>query len=161
MIVTDPAKKQAVAGYYAQSFERYIAPKRQALRPDDAAGNRMIQSASYLAERMADMPVLVIPCSLDQLGADASSEQRASLYGGVFPAIWSFQLALRSRGLGSTFTTLHLLFEEQARELLGIPEDVMQVALLPVAWTRGGDFRPAERPPAESIVHWNRWSGAA
>ena len=84
----------------------------------------------------------------------------ASVFGSIYPAVWSFQLALRSRGLGSTFTTLHLLFEQEARALLGIPADVMQVALLPVAWTRGGDFRPAARPPVETIVHWNRWDAA-
>lgn len=157
VIVTDPAKKQAVAGYYAQSFERYIAPKRQALQPDDAAGNRMIQSASYLAERMADMPVLVIPCSLDQLGADASSEQRASLYGGVFPAIWSFQLALRSRGLGSALTTLHLDYEREVAEVLAIPDTVTQVALLPVGYVTGTEFRPAPRRPVEEITYWDEW----
>jgi nitroreductase len=73
------------------------------------------------------------------------------------PAIWSFQLALRSRQLGSCFTTLHLAHEAEARDLLGIPEDVTQVALLPVAYTTGGDFSPASRPPVEGITYWNRW----
>lgn len=157
MIVVDPEKKQAVAKHYASSFERYIAPKRAALDPDDDRGRRMLESASYLADRMGDMPALVIPCSLDQLGPDANSEQRASLYGGIFPAIWSFQLALRSRGLGSALTTLHLDYEREIGEVLGIPETVTQVALLPVGYFTGEDFRPAPRRPVEEITYWDTW----
>jgi nitroreductase len=73
------------------------------------------------------------------------------------PAVWSFQLALRSRGLGSAWTTLHLMWEAEVAELLGIPGHVMQVALLPVAYTLGTDFKPARRPPPETIVHWDAW----
>ena len=82
---------------------------------------------------------------------------QASLYGSIFPAVWSFQLALRSRGLGSTLTTLHLAREHEAAKLLGIPNNVMQVALLPVGYTKGTDFKRAVRPPASSITHWNGW----
>jgi hypothetical protein len=86
-----------------------------------------------------------------------SNAAAASLYGSIVPAVWSFQLALRSRGLGSAYTTLHLFREAEAAKLLGIPDGVIQVALLPVAWTRGTDFKPVARPPAASITHWNRW----
>jgi nitroreductase len=81
----------------------------------------------------------------------------AATYGSILPAAWSFQLALRSRGLGSVWTTLHLLFEAEARELLGIPEGVTQVAMFPVAHTVGDDFRPAARPPVATVTHWDRW----
>ena len=81
----------------------------------------------------------------------------AGFYGSIFPAVWSFQLALRARGLGSALTTLHLVHEKEASALLGIPDDVLQVALLPVGYTRGTDFKRAERPPIENIVHWNQW----
>ena len=81
----------------------------------------------------------------------------SGLFGSIFPAVWSFQLALRARGLGSCLTTLHLVHEAEAAELLGIPDNVMQVALLPVAYTVGTDFRRAERPPASTITHWNGW----
>ena len=81
----------------------------------------------------------------------------ASFYGSIFPAVWSFQLALRSRGLGSCITTLHLAHEAEARAVLGIPADVTQVALLPVAYTKGDDFKPAARGPVERITYWNRW----
>jgi nitroreductase len=81
----------------------------------------------------------------------------AGVYGSIFPAVWSFQLALRSRGLGSVLTTLHLVYEQEAAKLLGIPDNVLQVALLPVAYTKGTDFKRAERPPVANITHWNRW----
>src|SRR5215207_5957852 len=106
---------------------------------------------------MAEMPLLVIPCTLDQLTPDADAEQRASLYGGIFPAVWSFQLALRSRGLGSALTTLHLAYEREIGGALGIPETVMQVALLPVGYYTGDDFRPAPRRPVEELTYWDTW----
>jgi len=157
MVVADAEKKKVVARFYADSFARYIAPKRAALQPDDAAGNRMIESATYLADRMADMPLLVIPCTLDTLAPDANAEQRAGLYGGIFPAVWSFQLALRSRGLGSALTTLHLDYEREIGDALGIPETVTQVALLPVGYYTGDDFRPAARRPVSQITYWDTW----
>ena len=82
----------------------------------------------------------------------------ASTYGSIIPAAWSFMLALRSRGLGSAWTTLHLFKEQEAAELLGVPYDeVTQVALLPVAYTVGTDFKPATRPPVEGITYWDTW----
>jgi nitroreductase len=77
--------------------------------------------------------------------------------GSILPAVWSFQLALRARGLGSTFTTLHLRRADEAAELLGIPAHIMQVGLVPVGYTIGTDFRPAQRPPLEGIMHWEQW----
>ena len=71
--------------------------------------------------------------------------------------MWSFQLALRARGLGSVLTTVHLAGEREAAELLGLPADVQQVCLLPVAYTTGGEWRSAARPPATEIVHIDRW----
>src|SRR5262249_24482638 len=124
----------------------------------DAQSKRVYESAAWLAEHLAEVPVLAIPCVAVRLPADAPLVIDATIFGSIFQAVWSFQLALRSRGLGSTFTTMHLLFEEQARKLLAIPDDVTQVALLRVAWTRGGDFRPAQRPPPETITRWNSWS---
>lgn len=157
MVVVDADKKKVVAERYAESFARYIAPRKAQLRPDDERGHRMVESASYLADHMAEMPLLVIPCTLDQLGPGANAEQRASLYGGIFPAIWSFQLALRSRGLGSALTTLHLDYDREVGEALGIPETVTQVALLPVGYYTGEDFKIAPRRPVEEITYWDTW----
>jgi nitroreductase len=157
VVVADTDRKKVVARYYAESFARYIAPRRAALRPDDEPGHRMIDSATYLADHLHEMPLLVIPCTLDQLPDDATAEQRASLYGGIFPAIWSFQLALRSRGLGSALTTLHLDYEREVGAALDIPETVTQVALLPVGYYTGDDFRPASRRSVTELTYWDSW----
>src|SRR6266540_2032216 len=100
---------------------------------------------------------VVIPCLLQRLPGNASVFETASLYGSIVPAVWSFMLALRSRGLGSAYTTLHLVNEREAGEILGIPETVTQVALIPVAYYAGDSFRPARRRPVEEIVYQNAW----
>ena len=101
--------------------------------------------------------MLVIPCALQRLPRYASSLDTAGLYGSIVPAVWSFMLALRSRGLGSAYTTLHLNYEREAAEILGVPETVTQVAMIPVAWYTGDSFRPARRRPVEQVVYLNRW----
>jgi nitroreductase len=99
----------------------------------------------------------VIPCALGRVNDSLPLGMRAGFYGSIYPAVWSFQLALRSRGLGSVLTTLHMNKDEEAAELLGIPKDVTQVGLLPVAYTKGMDFKPAERLGPETITYFERW----
>jgi nitroreductase len=82
----------------------------------------------------------------------------AAMFGSIVPAAWSFMLAARSRGLGSVWTTFHLMHEREAAEILEIPYDeVTQVALIPVAYTIGTDFKPGRRKPLDTMVHWDRW----
>jgi nitroreductase len=157
MLVTDADKKRVVGEYYAKSFAAYMAPKADLIDEGDVASAKMAGSAQYLAEHMAEVPMLVIPCTLDRLAPDAGLEEEASLYGGILPAVWSFQLALRSRGLGSAWTTLHLNYQRQIGEMLGIPDTVTQVALLPVAYYTGEGFRPAARRPIGEVTYWNSW----
>jgi nitroreductase len=155
LLVDDPARRRELGALYAKGIPAIEQSRTQ--QPGDPQTRRVYESARWLAEHLAEVPLLAIPCIAGRLPENAPLVVAASVFGSIYQAVWSFQLALRSRGLGSTFTTLHLLFEAEARELLGIPADVMQAALLPVAWTQGGDFRPAARPPVESIVHWNAW----
>ena len=99
----------------------------------------------------------VIPCIEGRTDGKASSRRRRR-WGSIMPAAWSFMLAARSRGLGTVWTTFHLAHEREAAELLGIPyDDVMQAALIPVAYTLGTEFKPAVRVPLDSMVHWDRW----
>jgi nitroreductase len=123
----------------------------------DEQTRRVYEGAIWLAEHMGEVPVHVLPCVIGRPPEKFQAAACAALYGSILQAVWSFQLALRSRGLGSVFTTIHLTYEKEMRELLGMPDDVLQVALLPVAFTTGGDFKPARRPPVESITFWNRW----
>ena len=119
--------------------------------------NSVLDSSEFLTEHLHEVPVFVIPCLLGRLPATPSNEEGAGFYGSILPAVWNLQLALRSRGLGSVFTTLHLAYEREAGELLGIPETVTQAALIPVAYTVGTEFKPAGRRPVEEITYWNGW----
>jgi nitroreductase len=161
VIVTDAAKRKAIADLYKKGFELYV--NNPDLRPtysdDDMRAKqlpRVVDSASYLAEHMHEAPVFVIPC-IEGRVENAGTLAQASLYGSILPAAWSFMLALRARGLGTAWTTLHLAFEKQIAELLGIPDHVTQAALLPVAYTKGTEFQVAKRLPAARVTHWDRW----
>jgi nitroreductase len=158
LVIDDPDVRAALADLYREGYGPYIEMQRQAVR---AAGgddqSAIIRSSDYLAEHLHDAPIHVIPCLLGRLSERPSTADTAGFYGSILPAVWSFQLALRSRGLGSAFTTLHLLHESEAAELLGVPDTVTMAALLPVAYTTGGDFRPADRKPVEAVTYWNAW----
>ena len=126
--------------------------------PRISRAGRVLDSASYLAENLHRVPVMIIPC-IEGRVEEGPLVAQASLYGSILPATWSLMLALRSRGLGSAWTTLHLFYEKEVSELLGIPEEFTQAALLPVAYFTGEDFRPARRIPAREITYLNTWSG--
>ncbi len=159
LAITDPEKRGQIAAYYKQSWDAYIAGPRS-VRADAAADgqmSRVASSATYLAEHMAEVPVLIIPCYEDRVEASGSVGAQAALYGSILPATWSLMLALRSRGLGAAWTTLHLAYEQEVAALLGIPETVTQAALLPVAYYTGDDFQPAKRRPAREVTYWDGW----
>jgi nitroreductase len=161
VVVTDADKRRALADLYRQAFAGYTEMRRAQTPPpaDDPRADqlpRVLASATYLAEHLHEAPVHVIPCvegRVEQAGVLA----QASTYGSILPAAWSFMLALRAHGLGTAWTTLHLMFEAQAAALLGIPDHFTQCALFPVAYYRGDDFKPAKRLPAEQMISWNAW----
>ncbi len=119
----------------------------------------MAGSAAYLAEHMHQVPVLLVPCVAGRTDdAGTNSLRQASQYGSILPAVWSFMLAARGRSLGTCWTTLHLMYEREAAAVLGIPFDsITQAALIPVAYTKGEAFKPAQRNPLDGIVHINEW----
>jgi len=154
LVVTDADKRAAIAEIYNSVGAEYLA--QQANTAKDPQARRVYASAAALTSTLAEVPVHVIPCierRMDGLPLVAA----ASAWASIIPAAWSFLLALRSRGLGSVWTTLHLAKEREVAELLGIPDSVTQVALFPVAYTIGTDFKPAQRPPVEDITSWNTW----
>ena len=158
--VEDAAKRKALAELYANAGRDYLtAAGEQANESGAGQTKRVFSSALFLLDNLHKVPLHVIPCVEGRPDPNTPAAMMAGLFGSIFPAVWSFQLALRSRGLGSTLTTLHLLAEKQAAEILGLPENVMQVALLPVAYTKGTDFQPASRPPVAEITHWDSWQG--
>jgi nitroreductase len=156
VVVDDPDMREKLGEIYRRAGAGYLAAGAASAEAGSQTG-RVLNSAIWLAENIQKVPVFVIPCVKGRVPEGAGNVMQASTYGSIFPAVWSFQLALRARGLGSTLTTLHLMLEAEAAQVLGLPEDVMQVALLPVAYTKGTDFKRAERPPVSRITHWNRW----
>lgn len=161
VVVDDPDRRKGLAELYRRSFEPYMAGQRALIESagDDAPpkADQIVDSSQHLADNLEHVPVHVIPCLLSRLPERPSAAEAAGLYGSILPAAWSFMLALRSRGLGSAWTTLHLAYEADAAELLGIPPTVTQAALIPVAYYTGDDFRPAVRKPVEAVTYWNGW----
>jgi nitroreductase len=163
VVVTDEAKRAALGDIYRRAFDVYetlpfAAANLQFDDPDRAATQQRVhRSARYLADIMGRCPVLLIPCiegRVDNLPGVFS----ASVLGSIIPAAWSFCLAARARGLGTSWTTLHLMHEQEAADVVGIPyESVAQVALIPVAYTVGTDFKPAPRVPLDGILHVDAW----
>ena len=159
LFVEDPAKKKAIADLYGKNFDAYTAQSRTWPEGDLRATqrDRVRDSATYLRDHFHEVPVLLIPLIEGRLDG-TSAFQGAGAWGSILPAVWSFMLALRERGLGSAWTTLHLPDEREVADLLGVPFDrYTQAGLFPVAYTIGTDFKPAVRLDTEGLVHWDSW----
>ncbi len=166
VLVTDPQKKLEVANIYRKGWDLYSGsfrdriPAEEKPREEQTPAERVSASAAYLAKNFQRVPVMLIPCITGRVGSAVNdpSASQAGHYGSILPAVWSFMLAARARGLGTCWTTLHLIFEEEAAAVLGIPyESVTQVALIPVAHALGDSFRPAPRKPLDNVLHINGW----
>jgi nitroreductase len=165
VFVSDPEKKAAIAEVYLPNFNMLYRDNPQvndAFGPDDLRTKQrpaVSESAGYLADNFARVPWMMIPCVSGRFdGADPAMS--AAMYGSLLPAVWSFMLAGRERGLGSAWTTLHLIGdgERKVADIVGIPFDhVTQGGLFPVAYTIGTDFKPAKRIDSTGLVHWERW----
>ena len=154
IFVTNPDRRARFAEIYNRVFATAYSP--EAAQQMDEAGRRVWSSASYLAEHMHEVPVLLVPCQWTRPADDASNQ--AGYWGSILPAVWSFMLAARSRGLGTAWTTMHLAYEEEAAAVLDVPYSrCAQAALIPIAYTVGTDFRPALRGPLDEVVHWDSW----
>ena len=198
VVVTDAAKREALAELYRRAFDAYRHQDGQAagsLFQDDPARagqqRRVMDSADYLARHMHEVPVLVVPClegRVDARRGDASrsdgeasrgsellsaampsaamssaamssaASPSAAMWGSLLPAAWNFMLAARLHGLGTAWTTLHLRYEREAAEVLGIPyERVSQGLMTPLAYTKGTRFREAQRKPLAEVLRINSW----
>lgn len=164
VVVTDAEQRKALGNLYKRGFALWSSqhaemagnlfandPKRVVMH------KRIFSSGEYLVEHLHEVPVHLIPCFNGRVD-QAPNSMQAVAWGSIFPAVWSFMLAARTRGLGTTLTALHLLLEEEAAQVLDIPyAEVTQVALIPVAYTKGADFSPGAREPLEPVLHWDRW----
>jgi nitroreductase len=158
IVVDDPAKRAKVGEQYRKVTVPAVTPMFEAkLARGDEAGALISRSILYLADHMGEVPVIVIPCFHLQPDASTALPQISRMFSSIYPSVWSFQLALRSRGLGSVLTTAHTLDEPAMAAILGIPAGWTQTCLIPVAYTAGGDFKPSARRPIEESIGWNGW----
>jgi nitroreductase len=160
LVVTDPDKRKAIGAIYQRACRAYeesawYAGKLYADDPERAPVQRRIgQSASYLGQIMGDIPVHVIGClTVPEL----PKGNQAGLWASLLPAAWSFMLAARARGLGTAWTSMHLQYEREVAELLGLPEDIRQGVLIPTAYYTGQTFKPANRQPLDEVLHVDSW----
>ena len=162
LVVTDDGQRAAIGALYRRAVMDYLDSSGSVTRlfADDptraAVQQRIGDSVVHLAEHMAEVPVLVIPC-LQTASPELPAGNQAGLWGSLLPAAWSYMLAARARGLGTAWTTLHMVYESEVADLLGLPADVHQGALIPTAHTLGTDFKPAAREPLERVLHLDRW----
>ena len=168
LVVTDPDQRAALAKLYQQGWELYTQMEgnvQTAYKGEDedriSQQSRVLDSATYLAQNFEKVPVMMIPI-LPGRFEGLPSMASAAMLGSILPGAWSFMLAARERGLGTAWTTIHLMFEEQAAEVLGIDyQSYTQCALITCGYSKGTDFKPAKRPPLETVLHWDRWEGEA
>jgi nitroreductase len=160
VIVADAEKRKFIGQRYREAWYAYAGgnrPTYDASDPRAARQEGVRDSAMYLADHMGEVPALVIACHQGRVDGGTNLEI-AGLYGSILPAVWSFMLAARLRGLGTAYTTLHLRYEQEIAQLLSIPyAEMTQAAMLPVAYYTGETFHPAQRIPADRIVHWDTW----
>lgn len=166
LVVTDAEKRTQIAEWYRDSFYQYARSRSEQPRrrgegeAHQAQLQRVVSSARHLADNLQHVPVLIF-CCIEGRVEEAGQMAQAGLYGSILPAAWSLMLALRARGLGAAWTTLHLRYAEETAALLNIPDHVTQTVMLPVAYFKGEDFKPAKRIPAERVTSWETWGESA
>lgn len=159
IVVTDAGTRAGLAELYNRTAIPYFAANRAAIAKRGGTDmDSIMDSGEYLGTILHEVPVHIVPCIFGR-PEEMDNFTRASWYGRIYPAVWSLILALRSRGYGTTLTTLHLPLEDEAAALLGIPANVHQTALLPVARYTGEDFKPGRRRPVTEVTYWDSWKG--
>lgn len=165
VVVTDAEKRAAIGDVYRQCYDIYkgldgiyVGSIVKPTDEENAQQKRVQTSADFLGEHMGEAPVLVLACNAGGRVDGAPAMMAASALGNILPATWSFMLAARARGLGTAWTSVHLMMEQQVADIVGIPfDEVQQVCLTPLAYTVGTDFQPAARPDPDTIIHWDTW----
>ena len=152
MIINDPKAKGQLADLYRKEGTAYLENGRKQVSETggDATQRAVVESSLYLLDHLHEVPMMIIPLRNDRPGQTVFDQ--ATFWGSVTPGVWSLQLALRARGIGSAWTTLHLYHENEASKILGIPDTVTQIALLPTAYFTGEKFHPAKRKKPEEIT---------
>lgn len=157
IVVRDRAVKEQLAEVYRDTAGSFMASTAERLRGTGHPQEKVMSSAAYLVDHLAEVPAIVIPTIIGRHDGGG----RPGLFDSVLQAAWSFCLALRARGLGSTWVTAALQDEARVKEILGIPAHMTEIVLLPVAWTKGTDFKRATRLPARDITYFDRFGATS
>ena len=155
VVVQDAEQRRQVAELYCDLANRFVRPVAEGETglPDEQ--RRVWEHAWTFAQRLSEVPVLIVACMREPVVGEAVSAH-ASFFGSIFPAVQNLMLAARSRGLGTTLTTLHLGDEKRFKEILEIPEEVQTIAMIPVGYPKG-KWRKPKRRPIDAVTHWDRW----
>jgi nitroreductase len=163
VVVKDAEKRHAIGEVYKQCWAIYSSTPmfagaiQKEGESEQAQQARVVDSATYLSEHMADAPALVLGCTAGRIDG-APAMMSASVMGNILPGMWSFMLAARARGLGTAWTTISLMMEKEVADIVGIPfDEIQQACLTPLAYTVGTDFKRAMRPDPDTIIHWDTW----
>ena len=153
LIIRDPEQKKRLAELYWESAGKWMVSARDKLAGTDHRNTSVMRSAAHLAENLDQVPALVIPC----IWGVHDDSKKPGLFDSVVQSAWSFCLAARARGLATAWTTAILNNDEEIRDVLGIPEGVTPIALLPLAFSIGGDFASVPRRLAEEVTYFDNW----
>jgi nitroreductase len=164
IVVTDAEQRRAIADVYRRTWGLIVAsPFAVADRFKDDPGRnreqrRVSDSAAYLAEHIGEVPVLMVPC-VEVIDGDGklTGENANQYWSSIMPATWSYMLAARSRGLGTTWTGVTLMADDEMRGILGLPDNVYHATTIPTAYYTGTTFRRAKRIPLDNVLHYDRW----
>ncbi len=148
IVVRDAETKRKLGEYYLDAWNNVYASRGDQATDDDSSQSRVYRSANHLAHHLAEAPVLII--------ATVRSAGNPGAGGSIYPAVQNLMLAARALGLGTTLTSLHKLHEAEVKELLGVPEGVDTMALIPLGWPKGKFGEPV-RMPVEKVVYWEQW----
>ena len=154
LIVTDKEKIAKIGEYYKKSFTAYSSSGSPPKRADPEQQKKVADSSSYLADHMGEVPMLIFACVT---GRTNEIPLAAGLFGSIIPAAWSLMLSLRARGIGAAWTTLHMAYDKECNEILGIPDYITTAVMLPVGYFKGETFKKAMRNPAKDFTYWNTW----
>ena len=157
LIVTDKEKIAKIGEYYKKSFYAYASSGSGPKKVDPAQQKRVIDSSFFLADHLGEVPMLIFATVK---GKALDGAMAAMIYGSVMPAAWSLMLALRARGIGSAWTSIHLNYEKECNEILGIPDYITTAVMLPVAYFTGETFKKATRVPVQKVTYWNSWGNS-
>jgi nitroreductase len=149
VVVTDAAKKKKIGEWYLDGWNKMYGPRRDVPITDPAAA-RTFKSADHLANHIAEAPVLIFATVMSNMASVSGAGPN------IFPAVQNLMLAARALGLGTTLTTLHKHHDADVKELLGIPDGVETMALIPMGWPKG-NFGTGPRRPVEEVTHWDSW----